>query len=52
MLKLSSTSIISRIDMTDRGLSRSLEGPGAVSNGLTGIEMLWWNVSSFSIGTE
>jgi len=40
------------MDSSDHGLSHNFKGSGAVVNGLTGIEVRWSNVCSFSIGAE
>jgi len=52
MLKISSTPINAHMATSDRGLSHTFIGPGAVANGLTGLKTRLWRVYSFSIATE
>jgi len=49
---MSSNSTNARIDTSDHGLSHPFKGVGAVANGLSGTQMCWRNVSTFSIGAE
>jgi hypothetical protein len=41
MLKVSSTPINAQMDTSDRGLSHTFIGPGAVVNGLTDLKTRW-----------
>jgi hypothetical protein len=52
MLKTSSIRIIARMDISNLGLSRLFEGPGAVAIGTTGIKNALTKCFFFSIKTE
>ena len=50
--KLFSAPINEQLDTSDRGLSHTFIGPGAVAIGLTGLKTRWGRDSSFSTRTE